>query len=117
MEFVTAINRSSKPLWATWDGKKYQVKPGKNAYPRIVAEAAKRQNPIMGSEDPYSGEMRYLIGIEEDGDDCSPAEQSTEITRRALRDQGEVEVVKGKNGLYANEVRSTLPLDSSFVKP
>ena len=123
MEFLTVVNRTSKNLLVTWDGKRIVLVPGKNALPAIVAEAAKRQNPIMGSEDPYLGTLQYLVGIEEQEDDCSPVEQSqTEITRMSLKEMQKrrpVEVVKGDNGIYSVRDVATTPLsnDSTFVKP
>jgi hypothetical protein len=103
MEIVTVVNRSSKPVKGTWDGKPYVIQPkGRSALPVIVAEAIKRQNVVMGSEDPYSGEMTYLVGIEEQGDPTSPIEQTNSVTRmnRAPLGKNE-EIVKGHNGLYS----------------
>ncbi len=121
MDFLTVVNRTSKPLQVTWDGKHTTLVPGKNALPAIVAEAAKRQNPIMGSEDPVSLQMRYLVGIEEQEDDCSPVEQSPaiqRIDRNKLINARPTEVVRGDNGIYSvRDIATSLPLDSDFVKP
>lgn len=101
-----------------WDGRRYPLEPhSKQAYPTLVAEAFKRQNPVMGSEDPYTGEIQYLVGVEEWGDPLSNLEQSQAITKlnRAAWVATD-EVVKAKpTGTY--EVRQSLPLDSSFVTP
>jgi flagellar basal body rod protein FlgF len=121
MEFLTVCNRTSKPLTVTWDGKRIVLAPGKNALPAIVAEAAKRQNPIMGSEDPVTLQMRYLIGIEEQEDDCSPIEQTNavqRIDRSKLHGARPVEVVAGDNGIYSvRDISTALPLSADFVKP
>lgn len=103
MEIVTVVNRTTKDVKGTWDGKPYVIKAkGRAAYPVIVAEAFKRQNVVMGSEDPYTGEMLYLVGIEEQGDPTGPIEQTNSITRmnRAPLGKNE-EVVKGQTGLYS----------------
>jgi hypothetical protein len=123
MNLVTVVNRTSKPLEALWDGKRYALPVGKSAHPAIVAEAAKRQNPVMGSEDPYTLQMDYLIGVEEWGDPCDPIEQSPEIermTRKKLVGAKPSEVVPGKTGIYSvRDVASSLPSDASgkFVTP
>ncbi len=77
MEYVILVNRTSKPLEATWDGKRYPLQPGDNPLPRAVAEAAKRQNPIMGTGGDGMWDMDYLVGIKEFGDPLTPVEQST----------------------------------------
>ncbi len=120
MEIVTLINRTSKVLDGKWDGKPYRLQPhSKQAYPVLVAEAFKRQNVVMGSENPYTGEMDYLVGIEEQGDPITPIEQTQVITRMDRKPLGKnEEVVKGENGIYSvRDVAQSLPLDSSFVKP
>lgn len=123
-EFVTLVNRTSKTLKGTWDGRHYDMKPGKHQFTRTQAEKFRDQNPIMGTYDKYTGEMKYLIGIEENGEDCSPVEQDYgAITLEDLRGKiasGELRVVQG-NGLYGAADRSAakpLPLDGTgFVKP
>jgi hypothetical protein len=106
MEVVTLVNRSSKPVKGLWDGKPYILAPnGKVALPVVVAEAIKRQNVVMGTEDPFSGEMECLVGIVEQGDPLTPIEQSRAITRRELA-KDEL-VVPGKAGMYASEARSS----------
>jgi hypothetical protein len=117
MEVVTLYNRTSQNVDGTWDGKPYRIKAhAKEALPLTVAEAIKRQNPVMGSEDPYSGSMDYLVAILEQGDDDSPVEQNSKaITRmnRAPLNKNE-EVVKGDNGIYSvRDVAQTLPLASN----
>jgi hypothetical protein len=111
-DFVTLVNRSSKTLQGTWDGRHYDITPGKHEFSRIKAEKFMEQNPIMGSEDKYSNQKLYLIGIVENGDDCSPIEQSKAISLEDLSDKiksGELKVVTG-NGLYSPRVDASAPL-------
>lgn len=122
MEFLTVVNRSSKPLEAVWDGRRIPLPVGKSAHPTLIAEAAKRQNVVMGSEDPRTGFVDYLVGIEEWNDDCSPIEQTLEPERwdRAHLPGGKeaVSVVRGRTGLFgARDVQSPLPTDGAFVNP
>lgn len=119
MDVVTLVNRSSKTLQGTWDGRHYDLVPGKHQFGRLHAEKFKEQNPVMGSEDPQTLAMDYLIGIEENGDDCSPIEQSIDIEKwnRKKLNGPAVEIVRGKGGLFATERHSALPGDSNFVKP
>lgn len=116
MELVTVVNRSSKVVNGKWDGKPYVIKPrGKVALPAIVAEAIKRQNVVMGSEDPYTGEMNYLVGIEEYGDPIEPIEQTNDVTRmnRQKLNRPDEVIVKGDNGVYsARDVHQALPFAS-----
>ena len=79
--YVTLINRSSKDLVGLYDGKEHSIKAGsRTSYPRHLAEKFKDQNPVMGSENYYSGDKQYLLGIEEYGDDISPIEQTDKST-------------------------------------
>jgi len=119
MQYVTLVNRTSKPLEGTWDGKHYVLAPGKHAFPEIQAMKFKEQNPLMGSEDPRTLERQSLLGIVENGDDISPIEQTDNIERwdrKKLNIDGPVTIVTN-GGLYSTEKHATLPLDSSFVTP
>lgn len=120
MEHVTLINRTTKNLEGIWDGRYYTLAPGKHSFPRTMAEKFQQQNPVMGTQNKYSGEIQYLIGIEENGDDCSPTEQSNAISLEDLSEKiasGELKVVKG-NGMYGFADRTApLPPDNAFVKP
>lgn len=100
--FVTLVNRTSKNLSGTWDGRQFTITPGQHNFQEIQALKFKEQNPIMGSEDPYTLQKEYLLGIVEHGDDISPTEQTTNIerwNRSKLVGAKPVEVVQG-NGLY-----------------
>jgi hypothetical protein len=106
MRYVTLVNRTSKILNGTWDGRTHNIHPGKNSFPEFMAYKFKDQNPIMGSQDPYSLELQYLCGVEEDGDDISPIEQTDKVElldRAKLRNAIPVVVVQGE-GLYRPNV-------------
>lgn len=104
MRFVTAVNRTDRALAGCWDGKHFNVPPGKNALDEQRARAVKLQNPIKGSDDPLTGNLEYYIGVEEDGDDCSPVEFNNEIELyRSLRSKAvPVMIVPGKVGMYGD---------------
>ena len=122
MQMLTVVNRTSRNLSGKWDGRDYIAPPGKSAYPRTIAEAIKRANPIMGSDDPITGQLQYLIGIEESGDPTSPIEQSDVIelfSRPPQKDDTPIIVIPGNSGMYSvkrAEVAAALPKDSNFVK-
>lgn len=125
MTYVTLVNRSSKTLHGTWDGRHYDIAPGTHMFPETMAMKFREQNPLMGSEDPYTLQKKYLIGIVEMQDDCSPIEQSDKVeiwdrSKMAAHKQN-VEVVHGE-GLYspARDGRANLPADATgttFTKP
>lgn len=117
------INRTSKTLEGLWDGKRHAIVPGKNSFPEMQAMKFKEQHPVMGSEDPYTLDKEYLLGIEENNDPISPIEQSASVERfnRAKIGGPPVEVVRG-NGLYSTAMDSKPfsvggAAESSFVKP
>ena len=117
-QYVTLVNRTKKAtLQGTWDGRRYEIKPGKNAFPEIMARKFKDQLPVMGSEDPKSLERLYLVGIEEDGDDCSPIEQSDAASLMDIKKIDGASTLKtSAGGLYNHEKHSAQPIDSNFVK-
>ncbi len=123
MQLVTVVNRTSRPLSGKWDGRDYTVPPGKSSHPVIIAEAIRRANPIMGSDDLSTGQLQYLIGIEEQGDPTFPVEQSDEIelyNRGLAKNAVPIVIIPGNTGMFAvrnSEVASPQPLDSTFVKP
>ena len=120
MEYVVLVNRSSKSLKGTWDGRHYDIAPGKHEFPKAQAEKFKEQNPIMGSENPYTMVKQYLIGIEQNGDDCTPIEQSGAvelIDRKVTGDADNVVVLKG-HGRYSQRDAAPLPSNNTgFVAP
>lgn len=122
-ELVTLVNRSSKTLKGTWDGRHYDIAPGRHEFAELKAMKFKDQNPIMGSENSYSGEKQYLVGIVEHGDDTSPIEQSDSISLQDLTEKirsGEYKVVKA-SGMYRPmhdaPASPALSSDLNFVKP
>lgn len=121
MQYVTVVNRTSKPLEAVWDGLRYAIPVGESAFPEAIAKAAKRQNIVMGSEDPRTLRVKSLIGVKEWGDDVSKVEQTMKVERwdrESLPNLRPTEVVPGDNGIYsARDVASDLPAESNFVKP
>ncbi len=78
MEYVICVNRTDGDLEACWGGRRYPLKPGDNPLPLRVAEAAKRQNPIMGSG-TNMWDMEFLVGIRELGDPIDPVKQSDSL--------------------------------------
>jgi len=122
MQYVTLVNRTSKTLNGTWDGRQYKITPGRHEFPEIQAMKFKEQNPIMGTEDPYTLQKESLIGIVEQGDNIDPIEQSDKVElldRHMLpADAHEVTTIKS-NGLYnPRKDQGGLPaFDSGFVNP
>jgi hypothetical protein len=128
MQYVKIVNRTTRKLRATWDGRVYEIAPGAHSFPQIVADAFKRQNPIMGSEDPYDMVMDYLVGIEEAGDPITPLTDEEAFpkelerwNRKKLIGAKPSEVVAGKAGLYAHEKNTSISslgqATGGFVNP
>lgn len=116
---VTLVNRTSKNLTGLWNGRHYTITPGRHEFPLYKAEKFKLQNPLMGSEDPYTLRVDYLLGIEEEGDDTTPLEQSDAIEKwdRSKLPNSKVDVVPGRNGIYsARDVATALPAATNFTK-
>lgn len=95
-DIVTVVNRTSKPLFYTYDSREYTLDPGENPVLSTHVHYAKSQNVQMGSQDPYDtspGSRVYLVGLrakkgQKQKDDISPLEQSDaiEILDRSLLD-------------------------------
>lgn len=101
---VTLVNRSSKTVFGTWDGRKYPITPGKHEFPDYKAIKFKDQNPVMGSEDVRTGHVDYLLGIVEEGDPIDPIEQNLDAVEKWDRSKmggPKVDIVPGVNGLYS----------------
>ena len=95
--------------------------------PYFAAERAKRQNPVMGTEDPLNpSAYETLIACPEWGDDYSPLEQSDAIERldrsllapelqnidvKAVRGARRPVPVKGPDGRF----RKVNPMGRAFV--
>ena len=129
MNLVTITNRVNRELQGTWNGRHYDIPSGESAHPELIAAAIKRQNPLMGSEDPRTGRTEYLIGVKEWGDPTTPISPEYEVrmnqtgerwNRAYLTGARPSEVVPGDNGIYSLrgiEGAGTLPLDAGFVNP
>jgi hypothetical protein len=79
--YVTLVNRSSKDLTGRYDGKEHTIKANsRTSYPMHLAVKFKEQNPVMGSENFYTQEKQYLLGIEDFNDPVDPIEQSDKQT-------------------------------------
>ena len=114
MQYVTLVNRSHKTLRGIWDGRHYKIAPGPSSFPEVQAVKFKEQNPLMGSENPYTLEKQYLIGIVEQGDDVTPLEQSESLELadgKELHKGKTMEVVRA-NGIYSPRVDAARPLPS-----
>jgi hypothetical protein len=61
---VTLVNRTQRStLTAVWDGQQYHFEPGEHPnVPLVIAEAAYRQNPLHGSEDPL-GDPQFVESL------------------------------------------------------
>lgn len=123
-QMYTVVNRTSKTLYGTWDGRKYPIAPGKHEFPDYKAMKFRDQNPQMGSEDVRTGHIEYLLGVIEEGDDISPIEQTDAVEkwdRKTLGGSKQVEIVAGDNGLYSrNQLaagpESKGPITTGFTK-
>jgi len=119
---VTVINRTSKPLEVIWDGRVRNIPLGKSTHEWVVAEKAKEQNVLMGSQDPRTGDIVYLVAIEELGEDSSPIEQNPNPRERWNRSylpggHEAVQVVQGRSGLFsARDVASPQSTQGAFVE-
>lgn len=115
MQYVTLVNRTKGNLEGVWDGRRYAIVPGKNSFPEIQAMKFKEQNPINGSEDPYSLIRDYLCGIEEWGDPLTPIEQSdSPVMNKGTLDKikrGELVLVKADHP-YNRVIDSSAPLSA-----
>ena len=123
-EVVTVVNRSSRMLKGTFNGKPYDIPPGESRFSRQEAVFFRYQNPIMGRGTPledWSVKSEYLIGIKEDGDPVDPVEQTNAPQRwdTGMVNGPNVEVIRPRGGGYAPEIRQPqAPLhDSGFSKP
>jgi len=121
MEFVQIVNRSPETLSVMYDGKRYQLQPGTNTVPSFLVGPAKRQNRVMGTEDPLNPlDFESLIGVP-DVDDCSPKKQSKAVEaldRKLMVDPArrKAKVVKTGRGTSRSMVSGDdLPADAGFA--
>lgn len=122
MRFIVVVNRTNQNLRGTWNGRQVDIEPGKHQFTEQEAEAYKRQNPVMGSENPMTGEIIWKLAIEEQGDDTSPLDVGVEAIERwdrtKLPGARPTEVVPGDNGMYSlRQVQpDAIPLGVAFAK-
>lgn len=113
---VTLVNRSTKTLTGVWDGRHYQLAPGRYSFPAHMAQKFKEQNPVMGSMDPQTLHIDYLLGIVEEGDDLFPIEQNETAVekwnRSRLTGARPSEIVAGDNGLYSRSSLASSPVST-----
>ena len=112
-EYYTVVNRINETVNAMWDGRQHELGPyEEKVFPELVAYAFKRWNVQMGSLDPRSGKITFLVGLKEKGDPCDRLEKTlidpitgrpaVEIWDRSkLTGARPSEVVPGDNGLYS----------------
>lgn len=81
--FVRVVNRTSKPLTVTYNGRQAKVPPypGHIYMTAVAAEKAVQQNRRLGTEDPYNPrDFESLLGVEGwSRFPCTPVEQSTAV--------------------------------------
>ena len=124
-QVVTVVNRTSKLLHGTYNGRPYDLPPGESRYSLKEARFFRYQNPVMGRGTPledWSSKAEYLVGIKELGDDCSPMEQTDAPQRwdTQIMSGNNVEVIRPRGGSYAPEVKQRVAVhndDGVFVKP
>ena len=129
-EYYTVVNRCSKQLDTMWDGRQYELTPYESkVFPELVAHAFKRRNIQMGSLDPRTGKINFLVGIKELDEPCDPIPVNEETIidiatgkpaveiwdRSKLTGSRPSQVVAGDNGLYsAKDWRSGQSTDLNF---
>ena len=109
-QMVTVVNRTSKTLKGTFNGRPYDIPPGESRFSKQEARFFRFQNPIMGRGTPmedWNSRAEYLIGIKELGDDCSPVEQTNAPQRwdTGLMSGNTWEIVRGRSS-YGTEARN-----------
>ena len=116
-EAYTVVNRVNRVVKCTWDGRHLEIEPyGQGIFTVEQAHQFKRWNPQMGSLDPQSGLMNFLVGIKELGDPCEPLKEEVLIDPKTGKPHVEVwdrnrltgsrpsDIVAGDNGLYSEQM-------------
>jgi hypothetical protein len=68
-QFVTVVNRTKgarkRTLYVTFDGVRQPIPPGESQLEERIVPYACRQNPVMGSMNPYDPvkSTKFLIGV------------------------------------------------------
>jgi hypothetical protein len=146
-KMVNIVNRTIAPLDGMFDGQPvvlipgYKVEgegkeqkivgagpngaPATNVLPYFAAELIKRQNPVMGTEDPENpAAFECLLGVVEWGDDIDPIKQSDaeeRIDRSLLGDEAQtaksVETGAGRRLKNAKKMRRGRYVDPRLKNP
>ena len=131
-EYVTVVNRTESELSGTFDGRQYVIKKGNT--PDVPLDRAIKfvvQNPVMGSEDPRTGNIICKIGLLKEGE--NGLEESREYPTSELSpefikscesplgerwqrvDIGAVMLQPSRGGLYAGDWQSAQNPVGGFV--
>ena len=101
---VTIVNRTNQDLVGTWDGRRYELEAGKEyGFPLEVAKAFRKQNPVMGTLDPYSGVFDSKLAIVEEGDPTDKIEindEAIELINRSVVGGPDTKVITQSAGLF-----------------
>lgn len=115
-EFYTVVNRTDRIIKTTWDGKHYELGPHEEKqYEDNIAYAFKRWNPQLGSLDPRTGSITFLVGLKELNEPIDPIKEilidpltgkpHIEVWDRSkLTGARPSEIVAGDNGLYSEQM-------------
>ena len=132
MRFVTIVNRLSRPVKCTWEGRHMEFAPGKHSVPEQVALAARQQNPIYGTEvdGPYMPDFQHYVGIPDAPyfdpvDSISESQEKELFNLQALRGAipvklvDNIQLVPGFRSIQAQSspLISGGPTTSGFVDP
>ena len=72
-QFVTVVNRTTRELYAKWDGKDFVIPVGESTMPLEVVPYAKRQNPILGTMHPQNPKsVQFKLGVKGTKDPINP---------------------------------------------
>lgn len=121
--FVTLKNRSDRTLIGTWDGRQHTFPPGyEGKWPELIALKFKEQNPIMGTEDYFTGYKQYLMGIVEHGDDLDPITQNDSAVEKwdrttlVLPPGTKLETIRGRGYHPIQDRTAGLPAQAAKVE-
>ena len=111
---IVLVNRTSKPLEFTADGRHYILTPGDNpGYVEGHAHFACHQNPLLGSEDFYTLQFTSLVGVKgekalEDQWPISPIDDDTVELGKLEQERINRSTVAGRNRIEFERVRQPI---------
>lgn len=119
--YVTVVNRSTQKLSGTWDGKPYDFAPLSETphVPYRAAKALKSQHPVNGTVGANMIGRKFLLGIKELNDDCSPLEQveGAELIDPVQLHGEPLPLVKGKGAhMLPGETQGARPRNPGAVE-